>query len=34
MFLAVLGDEGDNFYIIDSGEVDVNIRVVCLHMFH
>ena len=30
---AVLGDEGDNFYIIDSGEVDVNIHVVCLHNF-
>ena len=30
---AFLGDEGDNFYIIDSGEVDVNIHVVCLHNF-
>ena len=33
LIFAVLGDEGDNFYIIDSGEVDVNIHVVCLHNF-
>lgn len=28
---AVSGDEGDNFYIIDSGEVDVNVLVGYLH---
>lgn len=35
LFFAVLGDEGDNFYIIDSGEVDVSISIslVCLHIF-
>ena len=32
LFYCFTGDEGDDFYIVDSGEVDVNILVLYLQM--